>query len=385
VKVLHVISGLTAGGAERMLYKLVLELRRRGVESVVVCLGPQGPVSELLREAGVPVHALGLRKDLRSLFRIGGLVSRIRAESPDVLQGWMHQGNLAASAAALLARSPARVFWSVHGSLYSLRHETFVNAGLIRLAARLSARPQAVVYVSRTAREQHARRGFSTANARVVPIGFDLGALPAATEISRADARARLGLDPGARLVGWMGRHDPKKDPLNFIDAAALAAREVPGVRFAMIGRGIDALPHLRARARLRGVEASFRFLGEQRDGAGCMAAFDLFVSSSYSEAFPNVIGEAMAAEVPCVVTDVGDSAYLLGEAGAVVPARDPAALGDAMARILKQGAEARAKMGAKGRERIRELFSLERVGGMYLDLYEADGPPGTFSAQGRS
>lgn len=375
MKVLHVISGLTAGGAERMLYKLARESRRHGVEPVVVCLGPPGSLSRPFEDAGVRVHHLGWRKDALLPFRFGRLVSLLRREAPDVVQGWMHQGNLAASAAAGLARSRARVFWSVHGSLYSLRHETLANAALIRLAALLSFHPRAIVYVSRVAAAQHARRGFPAAKARVIPIGFDLDALPASTDALRAAARARLGLDPDAKCVGWMARHDPKKDPLNFIEAAAVAARALPDararVRFVMVGRDIDALPYLRERARALGVEDRFTFLGERPDGAACMPAFDLFASSSYTEAFPNVLGEALCAGVPCVVTDVGDCAHLVGEAGVGVPPRDPAALGAAIARLLNLSEAERAEMGAKGRARVRDHFSLERVEAMYRALHE--------------
>ncbi|MCD6024344.1 MAG: glycosyl transferase group 1 [Fibrobacteria bacterium] len=371
MKVLHVISGLTSGGAERMLYKLAVEMRRDGFASEVACLGPRGGAGSLLESAGIPVHYLGLKKNLLFFFGIRKLAALVKGSSPDIIQGWMYQGNLAAAWALRLSGASSRLFWSVHQSLYSLRYETWSNALMIRLSDRLSSLPECTVFVSRAARAQHIARGYPPERTRSIPIGFDTTVFrPYAPEEKRR-ARRRLGLPERLPLVGLVARHDPKKDQASFIEAAARVAKRFPDARFLLLGRNMEGLRHpLRVLARERGVEEAILFRGETAEVQVWTAVLDIAVSSSYTEGFPNVVGEAMACAVPCVVTDVGDSARLLGDAGLVVPPRDAAALAEALARLLASGAAERSALGAAGRARIEENFTIEKIGREYAGLY---------------
>jgi len=379
MKVLHVISGLTTGGAERMLEKLIPELRALGIESEVACLGPLGKVGERL-QASVPVHRLG-RSFVR---RFLSLRSLIRRTKPDALLGWMHPGNLAATAAWLRLfpafrfgpklKTKPRLFWTIHQSLYSLDYESPRNAAVIRLNARLSRWPEGIVYVSRTSAAQHAARGYETRRAHVIPIGFDttlFAPLPAAR---RAEARAALGMDPDRFWAGLVARDDPKKDPVNFVEAAARVLAAHPEARFLLLGAGMDD-PRAPARlaARRLGLESCFLFRGETDRPQEALAALDVLVSASYTEAFPNVIGEAMACEVPCVVTDVGDCAWLLGEAGRVVPPRDPEALARALGHLIDAGPDERLRLGRLGRERVGAHFSLPAIARRYAALLQKE------------
>jgi glycosyltransferase involved in cell wall biosynthesis len=375
VKVLHVISGLTTGGAERMLEKLVPELARLGIESEVVCLGPSGSVAARLQHSGTRVHFLGLRKDPFFLRRLAALIALVNRIRPDAIQGWMHPGNLAAALARLCARRQVRrkalLFWSVHQSLYSLAYEKTFNALVIRVNARLSRMAAAIVYVSRQAGAHHAAFGFDPRRAVVIPIGFDLGVFGPFDPEKKREARLRLGLEAGAFWTGLVARDDPKKDAVNFVQAAARVARAFPNARFLLLGAGMEnaGIPARRA-VRELGLEAFFLFHGETDRPQEWIAALDVLVSASYTEAFPNVLGEAMACGVPCVATDVGDSAYLIGEAGVVVPPRDARSLGRAVQGLIEAGPEERGRRGALGRARVRENFSLEAVARRYAALY---------------
>ena len=143
--------------------------------------------------------------------------------------------------------------------------------------------------------------------------------------------RAELGLPEHAVLIGMMGRYHPMKDYANFLQAAALISNQYPDANFALIGQGIDDQNvELRRSIRELGLQRRTRLLGERHDIPRIAAALDVFSLSSYSESFPNVIGEAMACEVSCAVTHVGDAAWIVGDAGRVVPPRNPRALADA-------------------------------------------------------
>lgn len=154
------------------------------------------------------------------------------------------------------------------------------------------------------------------------------------------------------------------------------AARQVVDatgdVRFVFVGWKMSSDNHeLAARLKALDLDAHVILLGERRDVRKVMTAFDVAVSSSaWGEGFPNVVGEAMAAGVPCVVTDVGDSAIVVGTFGRVVPPADSGALADAMLELLALDSETYAQMAAESRKRIATLFSLEQVGAVYLDLY---------------
>lgn len=355
-----------------MLYKLAMELSRPAYgncESIVICLGPRGGVSDDLAAAGFEVHYFDLRKGPSALLGLAKLAALTRRIRPDVLQGWMYDGNLAATVAG--AFFPAPVYWSVHQALYALRYEKPVNRFIILASALVSGMARAIVYVSTVSVAQHARIGFSSRGV-VIPIGFDLEAFrPMSPELRRA-TRESLGLEASRTWIGWVGRNQVIKDPGNFIAAACAVAAVRPEARFLMLGRGFGAPDSgWRARVREQGLEDRFTFRDETRDITSWIPALDILVSSSYSEGFPNVIGEAMSAGLPCVVTDVGDSAWLLGDTGKIIPPRDPEALARAMNELLALDEEARADLGARARARIRERFTLATVAERYLALYE--------------
>ena len=119
------------------------------------------------------------------------------------------------------------------------------------------------------------------------------------------------------------------------------------------------------------GVRGNVRLLGPRTDIPAIAAALDVGVlSSAYGEGFPNVVGEAMACGVPCVVTDTGDSAAVVGDSGVVVPPRDPRALAGGVLRLLGLPAAERAALGAVARRRIEEQYSLGAVAARYQTLY---------------
>ncbi len=349
-----------------MLARLTAELHRGGHASAVLSLRGRGPVAKRLEAEGTVV--VSARNPVEWL----GLARRLRDFRPDAIQGWMHHGNLTALPLGALTGAP--VFWSIHQSLHELAYEKPRNRLLIRAARAFSRLPSGIVYVSRTSAAQHARFGFGAARARVVPLGFDTGRFRPLGEAERREARARLGLDPDAVWTGIVARHDPKKDHDLFLEAAARVASGREDARFLLLGRGMDRPDHpLRAKAAGLTLEGRVLFRGETADPAPWIAALDVLVSSSYTEAFPTVVGEAMASGVPCVVTDVGDSAFLLGAAGRVVPPRDAPALARALEDVLSLGEAGRRALGAAGRARIVSEFTMERAAAGFLALY-ADG-----------
>ncbi len=375
MRVLHIITGpLAFGGAEVMLYRLIAASRSGEMSHEVMSLTELGVVADQIRELGVPTHALGMP---RSRFRIPDpvklmrLVAFIRASRPDVVQTWLYHADLLGGLAAKLAGGP-RIFWGLHNSTVDKVHTRRTTRWTMALCAKVSRWiPDGIVTVSQTARDLHVAAGYDPGKFVFIPNGFDVTTLRPDAEVRR-NARAELGLPEGAIAIGMVARFDPQKDHPNFIRAAAVLAPRLANVRFVLCGLG--AAPDNAALLRLlaeHGVQDRFHLLGRRSDVPWVMNALDVCtMTSGYGEAFPLAIGEAMSCGVPCVVTDVGDSAYLVGDSGRVVPPRDSSALATAWESLARMEPDARRRIGLAARERIAQHFALARIVEQYAELY---------------
>lgn len=157
-----------------------------------------------------------------------------------------------------------------------------------------------------------------------------------------------------------------------FLNAIALLRRSYPEAHFLMCGREIT-LDNVALRALIEESDLPhIHLLGERSDVPHLLCAMDMLCSSSFSEGFPNVLGEAMAAGLPCVATDVGDSARIVGDTGFVVPPRDPQALVEALGKLLRMNGRERGELGQRARQRIEQHYSLTSVVHTYQDLYQS-------------
>lgn len=365
----HVIVGLNVGGAELMLKRLVQSHPPgAGYLHSVIVLTTLGPIGEQLVAEGIEVRVLGLRGAWNLLPKMAALVRAIRQQSPDIVQTWMYHSDLLGGLASRLA-GICNVVWGIRTT--ELAPRSRATAAVRWLCARLSGWvPHTIVCAADASRRRHAVLGYCASRMVVVPNGFDLTRLQAAPALTAA-LRTEAGWGPETVVIGTMGRFNQVKDQHNFVRAAGLLARQHPQVRFLMAGRDCD---HSNA-ALINWVAATgfgdrFTLLGERGDAPVCLAAMDVFCLSSRSEGFPNVLGEAMAMGRPCVVTDVGDAAYLLGGCGVVVPKEDAGALAKGMASLLNLPAAERASLGERARARIAAEFAMERTRDKFEAVY---------------
>jgi glycosyltransferase involved in cell wall biosynthesis len=379
-KILHVINDLDTGGAEMMLLKLLSHTNRELFAPTVISLLDGGVIRQKIEALGLPVYRLG-GVNPSSLLRLRGLVRELE---PDLVQGWMYYGNLAAQMSAAFLPRPAPVVWNIRHSLSRLRDEKFLTVATVWLGARLSAFPVRIVNNSLASTDQHERRmGYCAGKWEMIPNGFDTD-LFVPSQSAREEVRSLLGLNPDTLLIGLIGRLHPQKDHGNFLHAAALLLRTNPAVSFLMAGPGVTGeSQELMGLMEKLGISRRVHLLGERSDTPRIMAALDIAtISSSFGEGFPNVIGEAMSCGVPCVATDVGDSARIIGPTGTVVPPRDAHALSDAWRRLVDGGEAWRRELGESARNRVIERYPLEMVVRRYEELYLRVLQPG-FVAEG--
>lgn len=370
MRLLQVTTGLSTGGAERALYNVLSGGLADRFDNAVLSLRDEGTMGSRIRELGVPVYTLDMRAGLPGSKALAQLRQIVRSLNPDVIQGWMYHGNLAASMAGWLAPGRPAVVWNVRQSLYDLAAEKPLTRQVIRANRWLSGRADAIIYNSRLSKSQHKAFGFDASRSLVIPNGFDLEQLRPDNETATA-VRRELGLPEDALVVGHVARFHPMKDHVSFLRASVRVAFQMPNVRFLLLGREVS--PHNPALSGIVPQEllGRFVFLGERQDVYALMQAMNILSSSSsWGEAFPNVLGEAMACEVPCVVTNVGDSADIVGNTGIVVPPSDSEALAQGLMTMLAKPIEERRALGRAARARIQANYGLKAVVGQYSRLY---------------
>jgi len=372
VKIVYVINGLDIGGAETMLLRLLSQCDPRHYDFEVISLTDPGDIANDVRALKVPVRALGMRWEAvipnpAAVFRLAGW---LRQSRPDLVQTWMYHANLVGGLAAKLAGGPP-VIWGIRQTnvdLASVRRRTSLIAKGAALLSKIL--PAYVLYNSHVSRRAHAVLGYADDRAGVIANGFDLEVFKPDTA-ARGAVRRELGLDEGTPLVGLIARYDPQKDHATFIAAAGLVHGQHPEAHFLLAGLDADTENSALATAIAEaGITSHCHLLGHRNDMPALMASLDTACSSSIGEGFPNTVGEAMACDVPCVVTDVGESALIVGHTGHVVPPRNPKALAEKIAAILSLTADARRTLGQSARTRIGTKFSLDATAETYQELW---------------
>jgi glycosyltransferase involved in cell wall biosynthesis len=332
--IVFVARALDIGGAQRQLVELAVGLHRAGCRVSVVTFYGGGAFEAPLRQAGVPVVCLNKSGRWQVVSFLWRLILALRREQPDIVYSFIDMPNLLVTAIRPFLKN-VRLVWGIAASnMECAEHDALTDIEW-RLGIFLSRFADLVISNSEAGRHYHVSSGYPAERTVVVPNGIDVTHFrpdPAA----RKEIRAQWQIEPGMKLVGLVGRVDPVKDQANFIHAARAVCNERNDVRFVCAGPGSGAyFDEVVALARSLGLDGRLLWAGERTDIWRVYNALDLAVSSSLTEGLPNVIAEAMATGVPCVVTDVGDSAYVVGDLGWVCPPGDSAALAAAILKAL--------------------------------------------------
>jgi glycosyltransferase involved in cell wall biosynthesis len=362
MKVLILVRKLDTGGAERQTAQLARALAAKGVTVTVVTFYPEGPFYRDLIALGIRLVSLDKRgrwEAVRFLWRLHRTIAR---ENPDLMYSILDVPNVL-SALLRILRPRTVLVWSLLISEMPAR-----SLGRLAILFRLmelwlSRVPDVIISNSFSGRADAIRRGFPPARTIVLQNGIDTDLF----HIDRAAGvaqRAAWGLAEDERLIGVVARVDPMKGHDVFLEAASRVLRTDPAVRFVVVGEGDpEYLQVLKRLADRLGLANMITWAGAHEDMRPVYNALDMLcMPSIYGEGMPNSVGEGMACGVPCVVTDVGDAASMVGELGTVVPGGDAEALAGACRAVLALSDGERAALGVALRERVIEDMGIERV-----------------------
>ncbi len=365
--IVHVISGLGQGGAETVLYRLVTSPGQNN-RHTVVSMTDEGVFGPRLRAAGVTVQTLNMSSGRLSVSGLWRLYRLMRTAAPDVVQTWMYHADLIGGLAARLAGVRA-VSWGIRNSGANLGKSSRVARIVAWACARLSGFvPATVVACAADAARNHQAWGYKADRMVVIPNGYDLVRWQRSDE-AREKWRRQWGVPPSAPVIGSVARWNPLKDHANLLGAFAQSVALRPDMRCVLVGPGMTAdNRELMVLLERCGVRDKVVLMGMREDVPDIMSALDIHVLSSCAEGFPNVVAEAMASGVACVVTDVGAAALIVGEDGWIAPPQNARLLAQALdAAVTELGTPAMQARLLQGRERVGRLYGLQTM----VDAYD--------------
>ena len=355
LKILFLIRSLNFGGAERQLATLVKNLKPTEFTPAILVFYDGGPIAEELLAAGFKVISLqktGRWDVARFAWRMAREARRLQ---PDIIYSFMDLPNLCALGLRLLGRS--RLVWGVRVAELELQNRDWLIRRGFSLAAHYSKRADLVICNSQAGRDFHLRHGYPADKTIVISNGIDTGRFTIARATGQL-LRRNWGVRDNEKLVGLVARLDPIKDHPLFLQAAARVVAQQPDTRFICVGEGpTDYLRKLQNQAEELGLFDRLIWEKGRQDLPAVYNALDTLALSSAGEGFPNVVAEAMACGVPCVVTDVGDAAHIVGNLCRVVPPKDAEAFAQALLQVIHQTPDPFAL-----RARITENFSAESL-----------------------
>ncbi len=353
LRVAHLMQYFAIGGLERMVQRLSIGSKSRGIEPMVVAYSGDGPIREALEEQGVETRLLltgpGLHPELTLKLR-----QLLRQEQIDVLHTH-HVGPFLYGAPAALVAGCRHVHTEHSHELYDTARRQLVGALMSPMAEVVAVTPEISRY----------RRRFP-GRCSVIPNGVPI---PTFDPSMRARGRDRLQVDQGSFVIGCAARLAAEKNHAGLLEAFAGVLEREPRAVLACAGDGPLGAA-LREQAEKDGVSPHVRWLGAVQDMDSFYSALDVCVLNSDREGLPLCLLEAMSHGIPVVATNVGGVEELLcGDSGLLVPARAPKRLADALVSV-REDPELAQTLRRKGIARIREEYSIDAMVDRYVELY---------------
>jgi len=298
VKVLHIITGLNTGGAEMMLYK-ICKYKSENVEYKVISLTTKGPIASKLERLGIEVDSANFSKSPRSILSFFKLLNTIKQYNPDLIQSWMYHSDLVSSIISLILRKP--LFWNIRQASVNTKLNKKLTVFVAKLCGKLSFVPLRIISCTKKGISEHSLIGYKKKKMIFIPNGFEISEFT----INKRPNQYR-------KLI-HVGRYAPLKNHSSFLRISQMILVKIPNLKIEMYGDGINGQNlELVSLASELGILKNIDFKGRSNNLRDIYAQSDLLISTSFSEGFPNTIGEAMCCGCSVITTNAGDSADIV-------------------------------------------------------------------------
>ena len=368
MKILHIITGLGDGGAEHTLFK-ICKYDLKNNHSIISLTG-KGKYFSLLKKMGIKVYCLNVR--FFSIHKFIFLIKLLRSLKPDIIQTWLVHADFLGSIAARLA-GIKNILWNVRYSNIEIGKAKLTTILIIKILSILSYLiPKFILIVSKKAKKIYEVIGYNKKIFKFIPNGYDLSILKI-NKIQKINFRKKIKIKKNVPLIGNVARYDPQKDHLNLLNALSLIREKNTNFFCVLVGSNVDQnnIDLISVIKRLK-LSNHVKLLGQHSNISKVMNGLDIHVlSSSYGEGFPNVVAESMACGTPCIVTDVGDSALIVGKTGWVVPPKNSIKLAKAIEKALyEKNTSEWNKRCNKARLRVKENYNISKMVRLYNNAW---------------
>ena len=358
IKLVHVITSMDRGGAQSMLARLVNELakNREYHQEIIILTGKK----EYDFESNINIHYLNISVNKSLFIKLLEFRALIKSLAPEIIQSWMYHANFLAFFSGI---NRGKIVFNIRHSLHDIENEKKLTKILIIIGSYMSRFVFKTVYCSKVSMKQHYKAGYSEAKSTYIPNGFDFSKF-APNHKYRRDYREQMSIDPKTFVFGSIARFHPMKNHIGLIKDFSLIKGNCSLV---LIGEGIvnEEIKQLIQKLKL---ENRVVLLDKKEDIHKWLPAFDsIIIPSLWGEAFPNILGEAMSTEIPCIVSQVGDAPLILGDCGLVIED----SIHKSMQYIHSLSTSDRKNLGRLARNRIIAKYSLSNSIKMYSDLYK--------------
>lgn len=366
IKILHIITSLGSGGAERVLFNLATKSNSEIFEHIVVSIQDQGVYGEELVKLGVKVYTLKVSKFKPWLLL--RIFSILKHESPNIIQSWLYHADFLTI--LIYAFGYRNIIWNIRNNTLKWSMSSKLTIIIRRLCAFFSFVPKRIICCANSAKSEHIKIGYRSEKFLVIGNGYDFTKYRSNTS-DRDLLRKELGISEFDFVIGNIGRDDPVKGRDILIKSIALAKENGLIAKLMIIGKGINTSNlFLMELINQNNLAHDVILLEQQFDIQRYYNVMDLFILSSSAEAFPNVLSEAMATEVPCVTTDVGDAKEILGLEELVIDIGDFDGLSKKIISVFNMSLSQRNILGASLRRGIKTNYSMSAMIKSYEKCY---------------
>ena len=368
-KIIHVISSLESGGTERVLVRLITN--SSNYKHYVVSLSKDGFYSPKLRKSKIKIFYLdftNIKNTFSSIYKMKIIFDKIK---PDIIQTWLYHADLIGGMVGKICGT-RKIYWNIRGSYYtqltSLRTRVIVKACSL-LSYWI---PDKIISNSRFARKIHIKIGYDKKKFITVFNGYETKKISKNNFFLTHLIKNKI--KKNFTLFSMIARYDKHKDHENLFRALKIVKSK--GYKFYLLLAGSNIndknILLIKKIKKFNLVENIF-LLGERKDIHKILPNIDINILSSVSESFPNVIAEAMIASVPCISTNVGDTKYIIGDTGWVVPPKNSLKLGKCIIHaILKKKNSEEWNIRKKNcYERIFDNLSLKKMIRSYENIWK--------------